>query len=451
MKQALFILITVLPFCSSAQKNYQGLLRQYTNGFVSAHDFTGAVLVAKKGKIIYQDAFGNANREWNLANTMDTRFPVASLTKQFTAVAILQLAEQGKLNLEDKLTRFYPGYPKGDSITIHMLLNHTSGIYELLQDPEFINININTSIKTLDDSTLINIFKYKPFYFSPGTFWRYSNSGYILLGYVIEKVSGMSYRDYVYKNLLQKAGMHNSDLIQHDTILPRRASGYNYTSNGWKNSRAININVAFSAGGLFSTVHDLFNWQQALFAGNIISDTFLAKMNHPNHEDRGAGYGVFVEKMFGRKAVFHSGALLGFSSYMIRYPDDEISIIILTNRDTNLDFLPKGLAAILFDIEVITPYKHKPASIDPDILKSYAGEYEGLNLAFPLSIFVKDNKLYQRLGRDIELLPESATKFFVAEPDVDLQVEFELNNRKEVTRIYLIEAGIKTEVKRKSG
>ena len=142
-------------------------------------------MVAKKGKIIYQEAFGMANREWNMPNTIDTRFPIASLTKQFTAAAILQLTEKGKLNLEDKLSRFYPDYPKGDSITIHMLLNHTSGIYNLLQDPAFTEINANIPIESLADSNLINIFKNKPFDFSPGSYWRYSNSGYILLGFII--------------------------------------------------------------------------------------------------------------------------------------------------------------------------------------------------------------------------------------------------------------------------
>ena len=405
-KQILFILMAVLPFCSPAQKNYQALLKQYTKGFATAHDFTGALLVAKKGKVIYQESFGMANREWSVANTLDTRFPIASLTKQFTAAAILQLVEKGKLSLEDKLSRFYPDYPKGDSITIHMLLNHTSGIYNLLQDPAFTEMNANIPVEALDDSSLVNIFQHKPFDFSPGTYWRYSNSGYILLGYIIEKISGQSYRDYLTKNLFQKAGMHNSDLFRFDTILPHRASGYSYTSKGWKNSRIININVSFSAGGLFSTVHDLFKWQQALFAGKIIHDTSLAKMNRPNHEDRGAGYGVFVENLFGRKAIFHSGGLLGFCSYMISYPDDEISVIILTNRDSNLDFLSKGLSAILFDKEVAIPYKHKAVSIDPSLLKNYAGEYEGGNLPFPVNIIVKNNKLYQSLGRDIELLPE---------------------------------------------
>lgn len=450
MKKHVFTLFYLaLPFITLAQNNYTVLLDRYTQGFAAAHDFTGAVLVAKKGKVVYQKAFGAANREWNIPNTVDTRFPIASLTKQFTAAAILQLAEQGKLRIEDKLSKYFPDYPKGDSVTLHMLLNHTSGIPNLLQDPKFTEINADIPIEKLKDTFLINIFKQKPYDFSPGTYWRYSNSGYILLGYIIEKVSRQTYRDFVYKNILQKAGMKNSDLFRYDTILPHRASGYSRTQNGWKNSRIININISFSAGALFSTVEDLFRWNEALFSGKLIADTSLAKMNRPNHEDRGAGYGVFVENIEGRRAIFHSGGLLGFSSYLIRYPEEAVSIIILTNRETNLDFLQKGLAAILFDKKVTAPYKHTSANIDSSVFRRYIGDYKGENLPFTLAIVEKSGKLYHRLHRDIELVPESETKFFVAEPDVDIQIEFVLNDRKEVTRVYFIEAGIKSEVKRK--
>ena len=208
MKKKLFVFfMALLPLVALAQKNYAHLLEKYMKAQEAIHEFSGAVLIAKKGKIIYKQAFGQANREWKISNTVDTRFPIASLTKQFTAAAILQLAEQGKLQTEDKISKYFPGFPKGDSITIHMLLNHTSGIQNILQDPFFTEINVNTRIEALNDTTLINIFRNKPFDFSPGTWWRYSNSGYFLLGYIIEKLSGLTYRNYVYKNILQKAGM----------------------------------------------------------------------------------------------------------------------------------------------------------------------------------------------------------------------------------------------------
>lgn len=449
-RRAVVFFFAVLPWAALAQKNYTELLDRYMKALASVHDFTGTVLVAKKGNVIYRQAFGAANREWSIPNTVDTRFWIASLTKQFTAAAILQLADQGKLQVEDKLSKYFPGYPKGDSITLHMLLNHTSGVPNMIQDPRFTEINPNTRVEELADTVLINTFRNKPFDFSPGTFWRYSNSGYILLGYIIEKVSGQSYRDYLYKKVLPKAGLKNTDLFHYDTIIPKRAYGYSRTPAGWQNSRLINVNIAFSAGGLFSTAEDLFRWSEALNAGKVISKESLTRMNHPNRGDHGAGYGVFVEKIFNRRAILHSGALLGFSSIMIRYPEDDVSIIILTNRETNLDFIHKGLAAIVFDKEVIPAYIRTPMSVDASVLKQYAGAFEGAGLPFPLNIVEKDNKLFLRLHRDIELVPESRTKFYIAEPDVEIQVEYVLTENKEVSHVYLIEGGVKWEAKRKS-
>ena len=444
-KRVLVTAIVFFPLFALAQVNYKTLLDQYMQGFYKAYDFSGAVLVAKKGKVIYRKGFGKANREWQIANTVDSRFAIASLTKQFTAAAILQLAEKEKLDVQDKLSKYFPDFPKADSISIHMLLNHTSGIKEYSQNSDLFELNPNTPIGALKD-TLINTFKYLPFDFSPGTFWKYSNSGYILLGYIIEQVSGKTYQEYIYKNMLQKAGMKNSDLLCHDTIIPYRAEGYTKTPQGWKMAKILPVNTRFSAGGLFSTVVDLYKWNEALYAGKVISRKSLAVMNRPNHGDFGAGYGIFVDQVYNRKALHHQGSVPGYSSFMARYPEDELSIIILTNRDTNLDFLSKGLAAILFDQPVVMPYKHKPALIDTTMLDRYAGAYEG---SFPLSIVKKNSKLHLRLHRDIELVPESETKFYIDEPDVDIQIEYVLNDRKEVAAVYYIEGGVKQKVKRR--
>lgn len=441
-----FLFITVYPFSIMAQKNYTALLDEYMDGFNKAHDFSGVVFIEKNGKKIYTKAFGEANREWKIPNTIDTRFQIASVTKQFTAVAILKLVEQGKLQMDDKVSKFFPGYPKGDSITIHMLLNHTSGIYNYLENPALDALNPNISIKLLKDS-IFNLFKNKPFDFSPGTFWRYSNSGYVLLGYIIEQVSGETYRDYIYKNLLLPASMMNTDLYSADSIIPFHSNGYIKTSQGWKPKDIIAINAAFSAGGLFSTVGDLSKWCDALYTGKIINKESLSKMNQPNAGERGYGYGVFVDSFFNRRAIFHSGSLTGFTSLLMNYPVDGIRIIILTNRNTNIDFLPRGLAAMLFDQNVIPPYKHIPIKIDPSILKRYVGKFVGKSIPFPLNIINKNNKLYLQLGTDMELVPESENKFYISEQDVEIGIEFELNDKKEVVAVYFIESGVKIKVK----
>jgi CubicO group peptidase (beta-lactamase class C family) len=446
-KQVLLCLIAAIPFMVSAQKNYTALLDRYMQAYAKVHDFSGAVLVAKKGKVIYQKAFQFANREWQVPNTVSARFEIGSITKQFTAAAVLQLAEQGKLQVEDKLSKYFPDYPKGDSITLHMLLNHTSGIYNYSDNPAFFDLNPNTPIAALKD-TLLNLFKNKSFYFSPGTWWRYSNSNYLLLGYIIEKVSGQTFQDYIFKNLLQKAGMANTGILRHDTIVPRFANGYTRTPAGWTRGGIAPVNAGYSAGGLFSTVGDLLKWGEALRAGKIISAASLEKMNRPNHEDRGYGYGVFVDRFFNHRAIFHGGATLGYNTYMIYYPEDDLRMIFLANKDTRLDFLPKAFAAILFDHKVSLPYKRTPVAIDPTRLKQYVGSFQGQGVPFLINIIEKKHKLYLQLHQDIELYPESETKFYIGDSDVEMQLEYVLDARKEVERIYFIDSGVKTEVKR---
>ncbi|CAN5316618.1 hypothetical protein BH09BAC6_BH09BAC6_09600 [soil metagenome] len=177
----------------SAQKNYPVLLDKYMQAQVNVNEFSGTVLVADKGKIIYKKAFGYADREWKLPNTIDTKFPICSITKQFTAAAILQLAEQGKLSLNDKLSAYFPGYPKGDSVTLHMLLNQTSGITDYTGLPGF----YAKHTLPLTKDSVIALFKNQPYRFAPGTKWDYSNSNYFLLGYIIEKIAKQPYDVYL--------------------------------------------------------------------------------------------------------------------------------------------------------------------------------------------------------------------------------------------------------------
>lgn len=443
MKNIFLIIICVAPLIIRAQKNYSSRLDQYTSAYAGAYDFHGVVLVAQKDKIIYQKAFGQANREWTVPNTVNTRFPIASLTKQFTATAVLQLAEQEKLSVTDKLSKFFPNYPKGDSITLHMLLNHTSGISEYSRYPNKFKFNNGYAPGKLKD-TLLALFQQLPFDFSPGTYWRYSNTGYLLLGYIIEQASGQSYANYVYPNLLQKAGMQNSGIMRQDSIILNKAYGYVTTANGAIPVSGPPFNIGFSDGGLFSTAGDLFAWSLALNNGKVISKESLAKQNEPNRPERGAGYGVFIDKFFDRKVIFHTGNIPGFSSVMIYYPGSEIRIVILANRETNLDFLPKGIAAIMFDKQVMLPYKHKPFDLNKEVLHRYIASFE---TPFPFSVKEKNGRLFMDFGRQVPLIAESETKFYVSEPDVDIQLEYVLNDKKEIDRVYFIEAGVKTEAK----
>ncbi len=435
---------TLLLFASLfalAQNNVQLKLDKYLTAYAKTYDLNGTVLISQKNEIIYQKAFGSANREWQIKNTLETRFPIASLSKQFTAAAILKLSEQGKLSTNDKLSKFFPDYPKGDSITIHMLLNHTSGIREYSEKGDLFKFNTGNS--EIPKDSIIRIFKKLTFNFSPGSFWGYSNTGYILLGYIIEQVSGQSYGDYVNKTIFEPANMVNSGTFKQNLLIPKKAYGYSKSQDGVITQMVLPFNIGYSDGGLYSTVNDLFKWSSSLNSHKIISKESLSKMMTPNREEGGSGYGLFIDNFFGRKVAFHTGNIPGYSSIMIRYLNEEINIIILTNRECNLDFLPKGLASIMFGKEVLTPYYHKAITLKNESLKKFTGKFEG---PFPFEVIEKDGKLFMSFGNEIELLPESSTKLFISDPEVDIQIEY-VFNKNEIVKVYYIEGGVKTETK----
>lgn len=449
MKKFLLFLSIVLSGALSAQNDISGKIDHYVNSYTTVHGFSGNILIAKKGKIIYQKSLGQANREWKIDNGPDTKFRIGSLTKQFTAAAILQLEEKDRLKTTDRLSKFFPDFPKADSITVHMLLNHTSGIRGDTGDsiPKITEINPNLPNPKLREA-LIGSFKDRPFEFSPGKGWSYCNSGYILLGYIIEDVTGMPYSDYIYKNIFIPAGMTQSGFTTTTNIISHLASGYNLTSGReWRKAKQFPIHNNFSAGGIYSTTYDMLKWNEALLSGKIINSESFKKMHQPNHGDFGAGYGIFIDNLYGHKIHQHQGALEGYNTYMARYPEDDICVIVLCNKDTNLDFLPKALAAILFDKSVTLPSKRKPLEISTDVAARYEGTYEGGTLPFPITVIAKDGKLYWRIHRDIELVPESETRFYVNEPDVEIQFHFTISENNKTVSVGFIDAGVRADGK----
>lgn len=445
MKHHLYLLLICGSLLGQNQK-ITSRLDTYIRAQVQTHQFSGAVLVTQKGQVLYDKAFGLANREWEVPNTTDTKFPICSLSKQFTAAAILQLQEQGKLKTSDPLSRYFPGYPKGDQVTLHMLLNHTSGIRECSLDPAWFATDPNIPVARLKDSILAT-FKNKPYDFEPGSFWRYSNSGYLLLGFIIEQVSGDTYREYVHKNLLTKAGMTQSGLLTHDAIIPKLANGYSLLTGKWTKGEARSVEVGFSAGSIYATTHDLNRWRNALLSGKIISMESVKLMHTPNQQDRGAGYGIFVDQFFNRRAWQHGGAISGINTYMVDYPDSDARIIILANRDTNLDFMPKGLAGIVFGYDVEDTRLRKRVS-PPPAVSQFTGNYQADGMPFPINLIEKEGKLYWRMHRDIELVPESASRFYIDEPDVEFQVEYVRDQDHNIVQAYLIEGGVRMPMKK---
>jgi CubicO group peptidase (beta-lactamase class C family) len=447
MKQILTLICVcgfVLPVKSFAQKNYAAVIDTYMQAQVKVNAFSGVVLVTGKDKIIYKKAFGYADKEWEIPNTLETKFEIGSLTKQFTAAAVLQLAEQKKLSLDDKLSNYMPGYPKGDSVTLNMLLNHTSGIADYTSLPGFY---LQHTLSLPKDS-IIALFKNEPYKFSPGTNWNYSNSNYFLLGCIIEKLTGKTYADYLFENIINKAGLKNTCVNKLDSVLAFRAKGYSKSDKGgWKNADYFSMEFPFSAGSLISTAPDLEQWQHALFSAKIISTQMLGKMATPYLNNY--AYGLFVDSFAHHLRIAHGGAIPGFTSYLCTFPEENISIVVLSNNDCNSEQAGNEIAAALFDQPLKMPYKPVEKAINAAVLKRYTGKYQLGTTSF--EIIEKDKYLFLKPegGGEMMLKPESETKFFFA-GNIEQEIEFIVDKNGAVTKCYFINKGTEMEIKRLS-
>ena len=441
-----YLLIFLLPLIGKAQYNKGITFDSYMQAQYKVKQFNGAVLVVKNEKVLYEKAFGEADKEWSVPNTVNTRFKIGSNTKQFTACCILTLAEEGKLHLEDKLSKYFPDYPKGDSINIHMLLSHTSGIANYTDLDEYWD---KAASIQLNHDTVIAMFKYKPLDFPAGTQCRYSNSGYILLGRIIEIVSGENYANYLNRHIIAKAGLLYTRMDTTNTVLPFRARGY-YKRNGvFFNAGYINVAGIWSAGALNSTINDLYIWTKALHSNKVVTAASKKIMSEPqgitaNKEK--FGYGLIIDSVGNHPRIWHDGGVPGFTSYIAYYPAADAYIIALSNNSFIAGDIGNGLSHVLFNLPIELPYIHKEIDLPDTMLNKFVGSYEG---SMQFEIVMKSKKLFRKssTGREIALKPESDSKLFCAD-DSDRQLVFELNNASKITKVYLVSSGIRTEIKK---
>jgi len=328
MRKAAFI-AAVLWASPAAALDFKTAAETLLNGYVAAGRFSGAVLVARDGAPILRGGFGLANREWDIPVTPETVFRLGSITKQFTATAILQLAEQGKLRLDDKASTYYTAAPPAwSAITIAHLLSHRSGIPSYTAIPRYFDgpARLDTT-----PEQLIALTRDKPLEFTPGSKFAYDNSGYILLGYVIEKVSGQSYAAYVRDHIFMPLGMTHTGYEDSSAILPHRAAGYAKGKAGWENAAYLSMTVPYAAGSLYSTVDDLLLWDQALYAAKPLRQGSLEVMFTDHGDHYGTGY--VIETQEGRRVWWHNGGINGFSTFLARYPDQRLTVIVLSNYE----------------------------------------------------------------------------------------------------------------------
>ncbi len=392
-----------------------------------------AVLVARGGKILFQKGFGYASLEHRVPVTPATKFRIGSITKQFTAAGILRLQEQGSLRLSDTLNKFIPDYPQGDKVTLYHLLTHTSGIHDFAAKPDF----LATITLPSTPENKIKSFMNDPFDFVPGEKWSYSNSGYFLLGHIVEKVTGCTYADFLRREFFHPLGMTNTGVHTSSAILNHEATGYSYREGRW--SKAINWDMSndVGSGALYSTVEDLFRWNEGVFGGSVLSEASLkaaftpvstledSALSRPKEAGYGLGWMIFRHR--GLRVIEHGGTLDGFQSNLRRYPDQSFTVVVLANASPsppklNAANLAQEIAQLYLSREMQAGDNPKPrVALSPEALDPVLGRYDvGWSV---LTLSREGSQFFAQIeGQDrLEVYPTATNRFAWKTFDADIE------------------------------
>ena len=349
--------------------------RAIVQGYVDRNEFSGTVLVAKDGKPVFREAFGLANRELDVPMTPESILRLGSITKQFTSASIMQLAQQGKLSIDDPVSKYYAAAPAAWSkITVKHLLNHRSGIPSYTERPGFFETQATVD-RTPEE--IVELTRDMPLEFEPGAKFAYNNTGYVLLGYIIEKVSGQTYADYLQQHIFAPLGMKHSGYDVSQVVLPNRAAGYGFENGVWTNAAYLSMTLPHAAGSLYSTVDDLLMWEEAFFSGAVVSKTSLDLM-FADYGDN-YGFGIGSDDVGGHRALRHSGGINGFSTDMARFPDDDgLTVIVLSNLESGRSGrIANELARMWLGLPPPPPRAALvPVEVAPEVLDRYVGVYE---------------------------------------------------------------------------
>ena len=359
MKSLALALATLLAIPSPVLAGRSAVQAQNIEALVARHAeldlFSGTVIVADHGKVVYAGAHGEANKDHRIPNRLDTSYNIGSIGKALTAVAIIQLVEAGKLRLDDKLATFLPDFPfpEKDTITIQQLLNHSAGLGDYMEHEDY--KRKMSSIESIAD-ILPLVYAQKPL-FAPGERFGYSNSGMVVLGAIIEKTSGLSYPDYLQQRIFKPAGMTNSHLAQEDDLLANRSIGYTIQPDGGFRTNVREIMPASADGGLHTTAPDLLRFDQALNGDVLLNADSRQRMFTPVGPAPFLASGWFTKRVDGHLAVGHGGGAPGINAEFRRYPDDGITMIVLSNYDMGATPLAEAIEKSLFGLPYALPTK----------------------------------------------------------------------------------------------
>jgi CubicO group peptidase (beta-lactamase class C family) len=435
-----FVIISValgaslMSFSQDITARLDTLLQAYT----AQNKFNGTALVSKGGTVLLDKGYGYRNAASRVLHDKNSVFQIGSVTKQFTTAIILRLQAEKKLSVQDPISKYFPQYPKGDSITIENLMLHTSGIYNYTNDGMFMKNEVS---KPASKEKLMPLFQDKPLDFSPGTKWNYSNSAYLLLGYIIESVTKKHYeqvvRDYIFGPLKMT---HSGFDFTHLQSKEKSTGYFGLNEKDTITAPIVDSSVSFAAGAIYSTTDDLLRWHRGLKKNVVLTSAQQEKAYTPVKNKY--GYGWFIDSIYGKRVLTHGGGIHGFTSNFSRLPADDICIVLLSNTSSSaLNSITKDIYAILYNKPYEIPQARKAVTLPEEKLKEYPGEYtikEGLNLIITL----KDGQLIgSPTGQPSSVLhAEKEDHFFVKGHDIRLK--FTRNEKQELDGFILFQGGM---------
>jgi CubicO group peptidase (beta-lactamase class C family) len=399
---------------------YKPKIEEILNKSMELDLFSGCILIAKDDQVLFSQAYGEANKDWHIQNTLDTKFNIASGTKPFTGVSIMLLAQRGMLSIYDPVIKYLPDFPFGDKITIYHCLTHTSGLGHYTQE---YNERMHT-IRGFDSFLQEFIYKEK-LLFEPGTQFSYSNSGVVVLGAIIENVLGMNYAEFLQKNIFDPLVMKNTCCKMSEDVIENRASGYQHKISGGYKETSLIICPPTSATGLKTTVGDLFKFLQAINKNTLLSEDTKKIMLTPNLNDKLGSYALLwdtydslLTKGKSCKIIGHNGGQPGFSSFYFNYLDLNYTVIVLSNYDIDM-YIPATIERILFDKKYSLPRISNDQKINKYLYQNFSEK--GYN-----EVFKNISGLMKNLNLEIDnsSILNDAGYNLINEGDIDMAINF---------------------------
>jgi CubicO group peptidase (beta-lactamase class C family) len=437
MKQLFTAAFSLVLLQTACAQNIADKMDELVSAYSKQNRFNGTVLVARGGNVVFAKGYGFRNADQKIPNDTSTIFQIGSVTKQFTAAIIMQLQEENKLSVKDKLDKYFKGFPNGNEITIEHLLTHTSGLHNYTSDSALMSRDVSVPIS---ESEMLDLFKKYEADFAPGTKWNYSNTAYSLLGYIIKKVEKKPYETVVRERIFRPLGMNSTGFDFIHLSNAKKANGYFLLAGATvQPAPVVDSTIAFSAGAIYTTVNDLLKWERAVSAKRLLKPESWNAVFTPVKNKY--GYGWVIDSLHGTRLTAHSGGIHGFASYLLRFPEQQLAIILMDNASSrDLSQIARSLAAIVMEKPYKVPEAKKTAQVSVDVMKQYVGEYE-LVPGFIITVRLDGEQLKaQATGQsEFDLFAEKENVFFLKV--VEAKVEFVKDDKGIVTEMILYQNG----------